>query len=110
MKLLKILNTLAIAIPAIISLFGLLDEEILIVALASTTLTGLLQLIIGCAFWLKHPTNIHIKIYFAIVVLFFVLFYMLYTTYEFIFALPVLLCLYLSYIIYSTPNEITVNK
>jgi len=106
MKLLKILNTLAIAIPAIISLFALLDNEILFIALASTMLTGLLQLIIGCSFWLKHPKNIHIKIYFAVVAIFFVLFYILYTTYEYIFALPVVLCIYLSYIIYTTPNEV----
>ena len=65
MKSLKILNTVAIGIPIIISLFAVFNEEILLVALGATMITGFLQLIAACIYWLKHPANTHIKIYFG---------------------------------------------
>ena len=105
MKRLKILNTVAIAIPIIISLFAIFNEEILLVALGTTMITGFLQLVAACIYWLKHPTNIHIKIYFAAVAVFFAMLYIFFDRYEFLFAMPAVLCIYLSFIIYSTPNE-----
>lgn len=106
MKKLKIVNTVAIVIPLVISIFGLLNNEILLIALALTMLTGVLQLIIGCIFWLKYPNSLLIKIYFAAVALFFTLLYLFFEQFQYLIAIPVLLCIYLSYIIYSTPNEI----
>lgn len=106
MKNLKILNTIAIGLPAIIALLAVTNEEILLAALAATIITGILQLIAGSIFWLKQPTNIHIKIYFAGVALFFISWYLTSNSFVYIYALPVILSLYLSFILYSTPNEI----
>jgi uncharacterized membrane protein YhfC len=104
----KILNTISIGIPLFILLFGIIYEGALILAAISTMITGLLQIIVGIIFWKNHKENIHIKIYFLLVVTFFSLwyynvnvYYIDALTWPLIFT-PLVLCIHISIIIYST--------
>jgi uncharacterized protein YqjF (DUF2071 family) len=106
MKALKVLNTIAIGIPITIAMLGFIDEMFIIYALFSTTATGAIQVVTGILFWIKFPTNTFIKIYFGLVVLFFIsLFISFYTNW--IWFLPALLTVYLSVLIYSTSTNKT---
>jgi len=111
MKNLKITNTIAISIPLVLLLIGFIEEGFFYLAAYSTMLTGLLQIIIGFIYWNKYKGNLYIKIYFLLVMAFFSLWYyneninynntltwiLMYT--------PLVLCLYLSIIIYSKKTK-----
>ena len=108
MKALKAMNSIAIGIPLFIALFGIFGESALILAIVSTMATGLIQIIVGLFFWTKHKDNIHIKVYFSLVASFFSLWYYNVNvnyidalTWPLIFT-PLVLCIYISIIIYST--------
>ena len=107
----KILNTIAIGIPFFILLFGIIYEGAIILAAISTMITGLLQIIVGIFFWKNHKENIHIKIYFLLVASFFFLWYYNVNinyidtlTWPLIFT-PLVLCIYISSIIYSQKEK-----
>ena len=112
MKTLKNLNTIAIALPLILLLIGFLEEGFFFLAAYSTAITGLIQIILGIIFLIKFKNNIHIKIYFSLVLFFFSLWYFNVTisyndslTWVLIFT-PVVLCIYISILIYSKKSKL----
>lgn len=111
MKNLKITNNVALAIPILLLFSGLFNSSGYYFAAWSTMITGILQIIIGVIFLYKNQSNIHIKIYFVLVILFFSLWYynvnILYIkelTWPLIFT-PLILCIYISTIIYSQKTK-----
>lgn len=111
MKNLKTTNSIAIAIPLLLIILGLVNPFGYYLAAYSTMLTGLLQIIIGLIFYYKYNESIHIKLYLLLVVIFFSLWYYN-TNVNYIDALtwpliftPLFLCIYLSIIIYSKKEK-----
>jgi hypothetical protein len=104
MKALKVLNTIALAIPISIGLLGFIKKEYLILAVVSTMTTGFIQVMAGIFFWYEFPKNNFIKIYF-LGVLFFFLAWFAFKLGDWIWILPPTLCLYLSILIYSTKTK-----
>ncbi|NRT15020.1 heme/copper-type cytochrome/quinol oxidase subunit 4 [Flavobacterium sp. 28A] len=103
MNFLKVLNTVAIMIPLLFVIVGLFITDLLGLAMISTILTGIIQLIIGVSYFMKFPKNNDIKIYFVFVVLFFICISFNLTS-GWIWILPPALCAYLSILIYL-PKE-----
>lgn len=104
MKAIKVLNTIALAIPISFLLLSIFGEGFLAAALISTIATGAIQIICGILYWYRHPINLHIKLYFAGVLFFFCCYFFSFFTNGFLF-LPLLLAIFLSIIIYSTNDE-----
>jgi hypothetical protein len=111
MKIIKNLNTLAIGIPIFILLFGIISKGALMLSVISTILTGFIQLILGIILLFKFKENIHYKIYFISVIILFSLWIWSptinkvdYFTYTLIY-IPPILAIYLSILIYKTPNK-----
>jgi hypothetical protein len=111
MKDLKITNTIAILIPLVLLVIGFIEEGFIYLAAYSTMLTGLLQIIIGLIYWNKYRENQYIKIYFILVIAFFSLWYYneninyIDSLTWFLICSPLVLCIYLSIIIYSTKQK-----
>jgi len=104
MKALKVLNTIALAIPLFIAFLSLFAEELLLFAVISTMATGFIQVITGIFFWCAYPKNGYIKFYFFLVILFFTsLFFSIFNNW--IWYLPPLLCFFLSVLVYSTNSK-----
>ena len=101
---LKTLNTIALFIPILIGLLGFMAEDQFILAFLSTMVTGLIQVILGILFWIKFPKNIYIKIYFLIVIVFFLLLFSKIAD-DWLWFLPPILCLYLSILVYSLKEK-----
>lgn len=99
MKLLKILNTIAIGLPIILALLGLFDNGMFLYALLSTMATGFIQVVIGILFWIKETQNQFIIGYLIGVLLFFIGIH--FTSITTLWILPPILCIYLSLIIYT---------
>ena len=117
MKTIKYLNTIAIGTPIILASIGYFTNDLsgnyYGFALFSTILTGFIQLILGIILLFKFKENIHSKIYFIGVILFFSLWIWSpsigkvdYFTYTLIY-IPPILAIYLSVLIYKTPNKWT---
>lgn len=104
MKAIKVLNTIALAIPISFLLLSIFSEGFLAAALISTIATGAIQIICGILYWYRHPLSIYIKLYFAGVLFFFCCYFFSFFTNGFLF-LPLLLAIFLSIIIYSTDSE-----
>ncbi len=111
METLKLVNSIAIAIPIFFLLCGFIEETSFYLSAYSMIITGFLQLIIGFIFWIKFKDALNIKIYFSLVVLFFSLwyfneniFYIDGLTWPLI-STPPLLTIYLSIIIYKKANK-----
>jgi len=102
MKAIKNLNTIALSIPLFIAFFSIFERGLLALALLSTMVTGLIQVILAFKYWKENPKNVFIKIYFFIVSVFF--FFLCFFDESWIWYLPPILCLYLSILIYT--NEI----
>lgn len=106
MKTIKQINSIAIAIPLLLLIYGFIDETGFYLSAYSTMLTGLLQIIIGLLYWYKYKNDINIKIYFLLVITFFSLWYynenILYIDKlaYILFTTPPILCIYLSIIIH----------
>lgn len=111
MKDIKLVNSIAIAIPLILLIYGFIDETGFYLSAYSMIITGFSQLIIGIIFWIKFKYDLNIKIYFTLVLLFFSLWYfnenILYIdelTWPLILTPPIL-AIYLSIIIYKKANK-----
>lgn len=111
MKILKILNTVAIALPIILLLIGISINDsagnYISYALYSTMITGAIQILLGLIILIKEPRNKYIIMYFLVVIAFFGLWYfnvkIIYSdllTFT-LFPLPLLLAIYLSVLIYK---------
>lgn len=108
MKTVKYINSWALGIPIALGVLGVFWPGFFVIALLATTLTGLLQVVAALCFWGEYPENIYIKIYFAGVLLFFLLLAAWPDTNDWIWFMPLLLCAYLCVIIYTQkdlPNE-----
>ena len=104
MKAIKVLNTIALAIPMFFLLVSIFDESFSFIALVSTMATGFIQVVCGVLYWFYFPKNIYIKIYLGSVTLFFVFWHFSFLPIGFFFA-PLVLAIFLSIIIYSTDSE-----
>ena len=100
MKALKVLNTIALAIPISIALVSIIDQDLIFIALVSTMATGFIQVMAGIFFWQEYPKSIPIKVYFFFVATFFFLLITKITD-DWYWSLPPILCLYLSILIYT---------
>lgn len=107
MNIIKITNTIAIGIPLILSIIGIFFNELIFFAALSTMLTGLIQVILGTFKLLESENKKYYVIYCLGVVIFFLLWYLnsridYNNTLTFIlFPIPLLLCIYLSILIYK---------
>jgi len=100
-KSLKILNTIAIAVPV---LFVIIEMSIYGMALVSTMFTGALQVIIGIIFWLRNKKNPFIISYLILTALFFALL-KVDGIGNWCWIMPPVLCIYLSVIIYTQKSK-----
>lgn len=98
MKNLLRLNFFVLGLPFALALLGLINVNLLFLALLSTMVTGGVQLFIALILLVVNPKNIHLYIYFAITILFFTL-WMVFHIENWLFLLPVVLAVYLTYIV-----------
>lgn len=107
MNIVKITNTIAIGIPLILSLIGVFFNELLFFAALSTMLTGIIQVLLGIFKLSESENKKHYTIYIIGVNIFFLLWYFNATiNYNdiltfILFPIPLLLCIYLSVLIYK---------
>jgi len=100
MNAIRAINYIVLFAPIILGLIGLQDEEVLIFAALSTMVTGAAQVIMALIMLLGKHRNPLLFSYFAIVAMFFLIWGFI-GNYEFyIFAIPVMLALYFTYIVY----------
>ena len=107
MKTIKYLNTIAIGIPIILTVLSIIDNGLIILAIYSTIITGVIQVLLGLIILIKEPRNKYIIIYFLVVIAFFSLWYfnvkIIYSdllTFT-LFPIPLILAIYLSILIYK---------
>lgn len=111
MKNLKLINSIAIAIPLIFFLYGFIEETGFYISIYSMIITGILQLIIGVVYWIKFKNDLNIKIYYTLVLLFFSLWYFNENIFYIdkltrpLISIPPILAIYLSIIIYKKANK-----
>ena len=110
MKTIKYWNAFAIGLPIILLVLCVFSNNFLIFAALSTMLTGLIQVVLGLTMLFKNPENKHLQLYNSSVGLFFILWLINSSlnhidtiTYSLI-AIPLILSVYLSVIIYNTKN------
>lgn len=107
MTTIKYLNTIAIGIPLILTILSIIDNGLIILAIYSTIITGVIQVLLGLIILIKEPRNKYIIIYFLVVIAFFSLWYFnvknIYSdllTFT-LFPIPLILAIYLSILIYK---------
>ena len=107
MKTIKNTNTFAIALPFILGLIGLMDNDFYFWALLSTIITGIIQVILGLKLLIDEPKNKYLRIYIVLILIFFLTWYINsingyndFVSY-FLIGFPPLLAIYLSVIIYK---------
>ena len=100
MKYLIRLNTIAILLPFLIAMFGFIDESIILIALLSTMLTGIIQVIIGIIYAFLFPKKLLIKVYLFLVA-FFLISWLVREQNNWIWILPPLLCAFLTVILHD---------
>lgn len=107
MTTIKYLNTIAIGIPLILTILSIIDNGLIILAIYSTIITGVIQVLLGLIILIKEPRNKYIIIYFLVVIAFFSLWYfnvkIIYSdllTFT-LFPIPLILAIYLSILIYK---------
>lgn len=114
MKAIKIINTIAVGIPIILMLIGIIKQdsagEFIGYALFSTMFTGFVQVVLGILLMIWLPNNRYYQIYIISVISFFVLWFIVHSLdlYDFGYLLlwiPPCLAVYLSILIYSRPNN-----
>lgn len=99
MKIRSIINYLALALPAVLALIGLGDEQFYMYALLSTAVTGGIQVLLALTMLPNHSSNL-LYIYLTITALFFTVWYFV-SNETGIFAIPPALAIFLTYIIYK---------
>jgi hypothetical protein len=111
MKILKYINTFAIGLPILLLILGIIINDAagnwIGLALFSTILTGLIQVLLGLFLLIKNIKNKYLNIYIIAVILFFLLYYLnvniFYSDifYFFLYPIPLILATYFSLIIYK---------
>jgi hypothetical protein len=106
------LNLAVVGLPIILALFGIVETSFLFFALISTILTGFVQVIIGLAMLIDEPMNKKLQVYIFSVIIFFFLWFGISNSkiisdkiYYLLFVIPILLAMFLSYIIYKKSIE-----
>ena len=102
MKFLLGLNFLAIGIPLILALLSLSDGSFSSEALLSTMFTGVAQVVIALILFALNPKDKRLYVYFSITILFFIVWLGFNINHDWIFTLPPVLALFLTYILIST--------
>lgn len=92
MKILLKLNFIALGIPIVLGIISFMY------GLVFTMLTGAIQVLIAISMLVMNYRNIHLYIYLATTLLFFLL-WLVFATGNWIFALPPALAIYLTYIV-----------
>lgn len=98
MKTLLRLNFFALGLPFALALLAIIDVNLLVLAFLSTMVTGVLQVFIALILLVVNPKNFHLYIYFAVTALFFIL-CLVFHIENWLFILPVVLAVYLTYIV-----------
>lgn len=111
MKILKYINTFAIGLPILLLILGIIINDAagnwIGLALFSTILTGLTQVLLGLFLLIKNIKNKYLNTYIIAVILFFLLYYLnvniFYSDifYFFLYPIPLILATYFSLIIYK---------
>lgn len=103
----KLWNTIAIGIPILLGLFSIFFNPLIILACYSTIITGFIQVVIATIKLYFSKNKIYYAVYYVLVISFFLLWYynvkINYNdalTWPLIFS-PLLLCIYLSILIYK---------
>lgn len=112
MKTIKNLNSFAIGLPLLIIItYPIFKESSLLYSLLSTMITGFIQVILGLCLLFKTPDDTKLQLYITCVIDFFILWFINAqihyndTLSYFLFPIPLILAIYLSIIIYKTPNK-----
>lgn len=107
MKIIKYMNSFAIALPFLIALtYPIIEENAIFLSLYSTMVTGFVQAILGITLFFKNPKDKFINAYLISVLLFFGLWYynasINYVNFltNFLLPIPLILAIYLSVLIY----------
>lgn len=107
MKNLNYLNYFFVGLPTALCLLGLIDGAFMYFGLLFTMCTGFFQVVVGIKLLVNEPENWYLRAYIICVVLFFALAFSSYENRQFIYfiyAIPTLLAIYLSVIIYKKAN------
>ncbi len=110
MRTVKTINFVGTAVPFLFVLMGIFSSGFFFLAILSTMFTGLCQIIAGVCFWIKFPSSNLIKIYLIGVTIFFVLWWIQGSEAKYIFAMPVILFFYLTWIIYNHKTRTDENQ
>jgi len=102
MKFLAGLNFFAIGLPLVLALLSIKDGDFLQEALLSTMVTGALQVIIAMILLALNPKDFRLYGYFAVTILFFILWLGFNINEDWLFTIPAILALFLTYIVIST--------
>ena len=109
MKIRSIINYLALALPLVLAIIGLLDEQFYMYALLSTAVTGGIQVLLALTMLPNHRSSL-LYIYLCITALFFTVWYFV-SNETGIFAVPPALAIFLTYIIYiESRKEKLINQ
>lgn len=101
LKVLRVLNIIAIAIPSLLCLLAIFEVGLLVYAALSTLITGVIQVLIALVYWNSNKKDILINIYFAVLLLFTLLVFSNIADDTMVLPIiPLVLCIYLSYIIH----------
>jgi uncharacterized membrane protein len=101
----RTINNFAIGIPVFLALLGFAENSFWGLALLSTILTGFIQVLIAIAYAVEHYNDRHIHYYFLGVGVFFML-WISTTDAAFIWSIPPILAIYLTYILNKQQNAI----
>lgn len=108
MKLIHRFNLFAIGLPILLGIVGTIFNYLLIAALLSTMLTGLIQVILGIYLLFTYPKDTNLKIYLGTVIAYFIFWTIVgnshldINNFIFVFAIiPVVLAIYLTAIIFK---------
>ena len=99
MNALQKINYIGLSIPFLIYLIGfVIREDLIVLALLSTMITGLIQIVIGFRLLVNYSKHLSLQLYFLLVILFFILWF---TTYWMcLWTMPLFLTFYMTFILH----------
>lgn len=100
MKNIQKLNLFAISVPIFLLFLNIFFDGFYLFALVSLILTGLIQIVLSICVSNDFNKNPHLRAYFILVALFFILWFITYCVYLII--LPIVLAFYFTYILHFT--------
>lgn len=94
------LNLVAIFLPIILLVLNIFIDGFYLLAALSLILTGIAQIILAICVYNDYNSNLHLKSYFILVAVFFILW--LFTFEVYLMVLPISLAFYFTYILHFT--------